>query len=154
MTNKRLQTGFTLMELMIVVAIVGILAAVALPSYKDHVLRTRRVTAASCLMELAQWMERNYATCLTYEKTPAPGMPPPCTVTLDTSTLPSLSCRTDLTNFYTFAFATDEPKASTYKIEATPVGAQANDNKCATLSINHKGEKTESGTSTAPECWR
>ena len=151
MINKRFQTGFTLMELMIVVAIVGILAAVALPSYKDHVLRTRRVTAASCLMELAQWMERNYATCMTYEKT---GTPPTCGTAMDSTQLPATSCRTDLTNFYTFAFATDEPKASTYKIEATPVGAQANDNKCATLSINHKGEKTESGTSTAPECWR
>ena len=137
MTNKRLQTGFTLMELMIVVAIVGILAAVALPSYKDHVLRTRRVTAASCLMELAQQMERQYATGMSY-----------------VVALPAASCRTDLTGFYTFAFATGEPTASTYKIEATPAGAQANDGKCATLSINHKGEKTESGTGTATECWR
>ena len=142
MTNKRLQTGFTLMELMIVVAIVGILAAVALPSYKDHVLRTRRVTAASCLMELAQQMERQYATGMSY-----------------VVTLPAASCRTDLTGFYTFAFATGEPTASTYKIEATPAGAQSSDTKCKALSLNQLGEKSvEDATSKSDplinECWR
>lgn len=137
MTNKRLQTGFTLMELMIVVAIVGILAAVALPSYQDYVLRTRRVTAASCLMEVAQQMERQYSTAMSY-----------------VVALPAASCRTDLTGFYTFAFATSEPTASTFKIEATPAGAQAGDTRCDVLSINQQGVKTVSGTGSVADCWR
>lgn len=151
MTNKQIQRGFSLMELMIVVAIVGILAAVALPSYQEHVLRTRRVTAASCLMELAQWMERNYASCMTYEKT---GTPPACGTAMDTAQLPPMSCRADLLNFYTFAFATGEPKATTFKIEATPTGAQTGDSRCNVLSINQQGVKTVSGTGVVADCWR
>lgn len=137
MTIRRLQHGFTLMELMIVVAIMGILVAIALPSYQSHVLRTRRVTAASCLMELAQQMERQYATGMSY-----------------VVALPAASCRNDLTGFYTFAFATGEPTASTYEIEASPAGAQAGDTRCDVLSLNQQGVKTVSGTGSVAECWR
>ena len=56
--------GFTLIELMIVVAIVAILAAVALPSYQSYVVRTQRAAATSCLAEMAQFMERVYTVAL------------------------------------------------------------------------------------------
>lgn len=137
MRHKCLQRGFTLMELMIVVAIVGILAAVALPSYQDHVLRTRRVTAGTCLMETSQLMERQYATAMSYDVA-----------------LPTASCQTELASFYTFAFATDEPTATSYKIEATPAGAQTGDTKCNVLSLNNQGVKTKSGSGTVADCWR
>lgn len=137
MRVKQLQSGFTLMELMIVVAIVGILAAIALPSYQDHVLRTRRVTAGACLMEVSQLMERQYATTMSYDVA-----------------LPTASCQTELASFYTFAFDTSEPTASTYKIKATPAGAQTSDTRCDVLSINQQGVKTESGTGTVADCWR
>jgi len=135
--HKRLQLGFTLIELMITVAIIGILAAIALPSYQEHVLRTRRVAAGACLMEMAQFMERQYATAMSYDVA-----------------LPTPNCQTELTGFYGFAFASSQPTATTYAINATPSGAQSGDTKCATLSLNQLGTKGISGTDTVANCWR
>ena len=57
--------GFTLIELMVVVAIIAILAAIAYPSYTNHVVKTRRAAATACVMEAAHFMERYYTTNLT-----------------------------------------------------------------------------------------
>lgn len=144
------QSGFTLIELMIVVAIVGILAAVAYPSYQSHVLKTRRVVAAGCMLELAQWMERNYTTCLRYDVTGAA-----CTTALTTALLPALGCRAELDASYTFSLAA-APAVNAYQLQAAPGGPQAGDATCGTLLLNQAGTKDAAPTTAAGDaaCWR
>lgn len=138
------QGGFTLVELMIVVVIVAILAAVAYPSYQTYAQKTRRATAAACLTELSQWMERNHTTCLAYNLTGAA-----CGTALTTAELPALQCRNDVANAYTIAFAAN-PTATAYTLNAAPRGPQASDTRCGTLTLNQAGTK---GAAAASGCW-
>lgn len=127
--------GFTLVELIVTVAIVGILAAIALPSYQNSVVKSRRKAASACLIEQAMWMERFYTTNLRYTG----------------AALPAGGCRADLAAFYGFAL-NGVPDATTYAIDAVPTAAQP-DALCGTLGINQAGVKTVTGTGTAAECW-
>ena len=129
--------GFTLIELLVVLAIVGILATIAYPSYTGHVQQGRRAVAQACLLELAQAMERRYTTQFSYAG----------------DTLPVLGCRTDLSTAYTFQFASNQPTANTFVIQAVPVtgGPQATD-RCATLGLTHTGARSTSSNHT--DCWR
>ena len=67
----RKQRGFTLIELMITVAIVGVLASIALPAYQDSVAKSRRAEVRAILMEASQWMERFYSENYRYDQNTA-----------------------------------------------------------------------------------
>lgn len=133
------QGGFTLLELMIVIVIMGILVAVAVPSYQESVRRSNRKAGAACLLELSQFAERYYTTNLTYVGLPAPA---------------ANGCVADLAGRYVFGAPTGVT-ATTYSYTATAAGVQLADAKCMNLGINQTGAKTVSGTNSAApnECW-
>lgn len=126
--NRSENSGFTLIELMIVVAIIGILAAIAYPSYQNHIEKTRRSVAQAELMELAQWMERRYTASYDYrDGTDAPDLP------FETSP------RDGNATFYNLKFQGTVARDS-FTLEAAPAGAQANDD-CGTLTLDSSGTK-------------
>ncbi|WP_277222809.1 type IV pilin protein [Pseudomonas indica] len=136
---KRRQNAFTLIELMIVVAVIGILAAIAYPSYQEHVRKARRADAQTALMESAQHMERYFTAKGTY-----------LNATLPYSESPKDGSGT---KFYDLRFATGSPTATAYVIQAAPKNGMAND-KCGTLTLSNTGLKGQATTATTAECWR
>lgn len=132
--NSMKQQGFSLLELMIVVAITAILATVAYASYRDQVIKSRRSAGAACLQERAQFLERYYTTNLTYEGAELG------------------ECDADVQRFYEIdpvgAFG-----AKNYTIQAAPNPETQPDAKCGTLTLNSRGQKSVSGTASVAECW-
>jgi len=142
--NKK-HHGFTLMELMIVVAIVGILAAVTYPSYKQYVDRGKRAEARAALLDTAARQERWYsdnnsqytATITDIINDPAGGA---CT---------AAGVQTE-TCLYTLT-ATTSNSNQNFVLTAAPQGWT--DTLCGNMTITHAGARTESGTGDLAACW-
>ena len=134
--NLPKQSGFTLVELMITVAIVGILANIAYASYSTSVAKSRRNAAQGCLMEQAQYMERVYTTNMSYAN----------------ATLPAANaqqCQADLSAQYTFSLPSASLAASGFAVKAQAQGAQATqDASCATMTVDQTGARTPTSN-----CW-
>ncbi len=128
------RAGFTLIELMIVVAVVAILAAIAYPNYLQQVIKSRRSAGAACMMEMAQFMERYYTTHMSYEE----------------ANLPDPSCVDEHEDHYTIALNGD-PTATAFTITATAVAtsSQSKDSLCGNMSIDQTGRKTVTGSASA-----
>ena len=141
--------GFTLIELVIVAAIVAILAGIAYPAYQDSIRKSRRADAKTVLLEGAHWMQRFYTVNYRYDQNTAG--------TALSSLFPS-SLQTSpidgATKYYDIAF---NPAATqtAFTLRATPrsTGGQNRD-RCGALTLTQSGTKGVLGTgATVEECW-
>ena len=133
------QRGFTLIELMITVAIVGILAAIAYPSYVKYVQKSNRSEGLAMLADGSARMERFYAQNNSYAVT-------------DLTSIGFASATTNSpTGKYSLSLVGGSATATTYTLQAVPLGNQATDS-CGTLKVDQQGNKTSSTGAT--NCWQ
>lgn len=137
MKFRKTVAGFSLIELMIALAVVSILAGIAYPNYMEYLQRARRAECTGVLLGQANAMERRFSTTNSY----VGALPGPVQCPADGG--PSS---------YILGFAEDEPTALTFVIQAVPAGAQAGD-RCGTLSIDNTGFKTPASGKTTRPCW-
>ena len=138
------QGGFTLIEMMIVVALIAIIAAIAYPAYTEQVLRSRRADGRAGLMGTAQELERCFTQYNAYNDTSCPVV----------GAGPAIS-QPSPEGYYTITDST--LTATTFDLTATPtsVGGQDRDTVCTTLTLDHTGQTGSTGARAAnSECWR
>ncbi|MEM8561152.1 MAG: type IV pilin protein [Pseudomonadota bacterium] len=142
--KSMLSKGFTLIEVIIVIVVVSILMAIALPAYQDSLTKGRRADAKEGLMDAANRQERFMLDRGTYTQT---------MTELGFPNNPTLSKE----EYYTLEVEAPDPNcpiANCYQLKATPVagGIQSEDTRCTNFFIKSTGAKTATGT-TAAECW-
>ncbi|WP_462165242.1 type IV pilin protein [Pseudoalteromonas xiamenensis] len=133
--NNKSSYGFSLMELMITIAIVGILASVAVPSYQHYVIRSARSEAMTSLLDAANKQEQYFVDNRVYA-----------------TDLANLGLKTSTENgFYSLAV---NVVGNEFTITATPIaGPVRGDSICSTLTINEIGVKGATGSGGANTCW-
>lgn len=139
------QRAFTLIELMVTVAIVGILASIAIPSYQESVGKSRRADAKAALLGLANGMERYFTVNNSYAGAGTGGA--------NTGTPAATVYGVDPSTATYYDITINTATASAYTLWAAPTGAQSGD-KCGTLALTNAGVKTYTGSGgSVSECW-
>ena len=147
--------GFTLVEAMIVVVIIGILAGIGYPTYQQHLRDTRRGDAQRAMEMARSFIEKFNVQCSSYTL-PGTANPPPFAPNIQNCNgLGVLPYNADPNRYYNITL--DGPPTSsstTYTIRATPLGAQTADVDCLQLTLDQTGAKGQTGPNVSNKCWR
>ncbi len=136
------RNGFSLLELMLTITIVAILASIAYPSYKEHVAKSRRTDAQSALLQIAQFMEKNYTATGTYQ------------LPSSAASLPFTSIPQDSNNSY-YTISLSNVTSTTFTVIATRTGGMLGD-WCGDFTLNQAGTEGNiniNGSITVDMCW-
>lgn len=130
-------SGFTLVELMIVIVVISVLAIIAIPAYTDYVTRSKRADAKAGLLSYQLEQEKYRANNPTYAAAASLGLP------------------SDSPDHHYIISVSGAVSATSYQLTAAPKASQ-NDPVCATLTIDHLSNKSATGTTATPEetCWQ
>jgi type IV pilus assembly protein PilE len=149
----RVGRGVTLLELLVVIALISVLMAIAVPTYSSYIVRGQRSAAKAALMQSADFLERNYTTYGTYSTGASAAA----------VTLPNPNAPTDGSQI-TYALSVTFPTAQSYLVTATPCGTAGScpagsnstftDTDCGALALDNTGAKTVSGALGVAICWQ
>ncbi|HEY7754504.1 MAG TPA: type IV pilin protein [Steroidobacteraceae bacterium] len=149
MNQRHRQRGVTLIELVIVVIIVGILASVAIPSYRAYVIRSQRADAKDALLALATAQEKHYLQCNAYATDLANAT--------DCAAGELLSPDASKNGWYDLAIVNADAVSFTASATATAGGNQFQDTDCRTFTVTNAGVRTAAnagGADNSAECWQ
>lgn len=137
---RKRQAGVTLMELLTVMVVVAILAAIAIPSYRRYVMRANRTDAKTAILAMAGELERCYTRFNTYA---------------DADTNCSLTLTGVSSSNGDYKVSASNLSATTFTITAVPQGGQAKDTQCGSFSLDQANERKVTGTLSADpgQCW-